>query len=236
MSNSFFHFKQFTIHQDRCAMKVGTDGVLLGAWVNTGDAVNILDIGTGSGLIALMLAQRSEAIIDALEIDESATEQAAENVCSSPWKHRIRIIQSSLQEYNSNSKKYDLIVSNPPYFTNSLETPEPKRSMARHDRQLTLSDLIKCTKNLLLPKGRLGIILPTGAFDRFLSIAADECLFPARMMLVKASPEKPVSRVMAEFSYGKKEFQTAELIIEKNGRHNYSGEYTELTKEYYLNR
>ena len=129
MPNDYFKFKQFTIHQDKCAMKVGTDGVLLGAWAECANAKGILDIGTGTGLIALMIAQRSNAKIDAVEIDETASKQAKENIKKSLWNDRIEILNISFQDFSkSTNEKYDLIVSNPPYFQNSLYAPDEKRT------------------------------------------------------------------------------------------------------------
>jgi tRNA1Val (adenine37-N6)-methyltransferase len=235
MSNTFFRFKQFTINQDRCAMKVGTDGVLLGAWVNLGDVYRILDVGTGSGLIALMLAQRSEkAVIDAIEIDDEAAAQALENINATQWKGRISVIHTSFQEFVNDGRKYDLVVSNPPFFMNLLQAPEPKRNIARHGQKLSYSELLVAMKNLLLPEGRLGIILPAGALSVLIKTAETYDLFPERMTLVKSVPEKNANRILAEFSYSKKETQIAEITIEKYGRHNYSEEYIALTKAFYI--
>ncbi len=142
-------------------MKVGTDGVLLGAWADCDNAKRILDIGTGTGLIALMMAQRSQAQIDAIEIDEHASEQAIENVNRSPWASRVNVINKSLQDYSKvENKAYDLIVSNPPYFQNSMFAPDKKRTDARHNSNLELEDLLKGAKKLLSNDGKLSIILP----------------------------------------------------------------------------
>jgi tRNA1Val (adenine37-N6)-methyltransferase len=234
MPNSYFRFKQFTIHQDRCAMKVGTDGVLLGAWTNIGEAKRILDIGTGTGLIALMLAQRSGAVIDAIEIDRDAADQATENAKSSPWNEQIRIYHTSIQEYISQGQHYDLIVTNPPYFYNALTAPDPKRTLARHNQQLGLSELLHGVKNLLTSDGRLGIILPVEVFDIFVGLAEKAGLYPSRKTLVTPSPAKLVKRILAEFSFYEIEALQSELIIEKYGRHVYSEEYIALTKDFYL--
>jgi tRNA1Val (adenine37-N6)-methyltransferase len=235
MSNTYFRFRQFTINQDRCAMKVGTDGVLLGAWVTIESAKNILDIGTGTGLIALMLAQRSCAQIDAIEIDAEAATQAAENANSSDWRERINIICTSLQEYSLSGPGYDLIVTNPPYFSNSLPAPDWKRNLARHNHQLTFSELLAGIQRLLLPKGRFGIVLPTETFNNFLSLAILNRFHLVRRTLVQPSPAKQANRVLAEFSFLKEEIQTTDLVIEMYGRHKYSEEYIELTEAFYLN-
>ncbi len=234
MSNSFFHFKQFTIHQERCAMKVGTDGVLLGAWVAINNAEHILDIGTGTGLIALMLAQRSAAQIDAIEIDADAANQAKENVQLSQWKERICVYKTSLQDYWPEAKSYDLIVTNPPYFSNSLPAPDPGRNIARHNYQLSLHELLEGVRRLLKKNGRLGIILPVEVFNTFVEKAVEIQLFPLHKTLIKPSPHKSAIRIMAEFSYIEKEISTSDLFIEKYGRHRYSEEYIDLTRDFYL--
>src|SRR5574344_2567439 len=131
MSNSYFRFKQFSVFQERCAMKVGTDGVLLGAWAKVDAANRILDIGTGTGLVALMLAQRSTAMITAVEIDEEAAIQAEENFCQSPWANRFEVVNSDITSYETDAL-FDVIVSNPPYFVDSLQCPDGQRSLARH--------------------------------------------------------------------------------------------------------
>ena len=141
MSNPYFQFKQFTVWHDKCAMKVGTDGVLLGAWTSVESAHRILDIGTGTGLVALMLVQRSlpDANIVALEIDEAAVGQARENIIRSPWKERVEVVQADFRKYRS-SDKFDVIVSNPPYFVDSLECPDRQRTAARHRLQPLLQN------------------------------------------------------------------------------------------------
>jgi tRNA1Val (adenine37-N6)-methyltransferase len=236
MSNTYFRFKQFTIHQDRCAMKVGTDGVLLGAWVNLENVSTILDIGTGSGLIALMLAQRTEMTrVDAIEIENEAVAQALENVSISPWKSRISIVHTSLQEFVNAGRKYDLVVSNPPYFSNSLRAAEMKRTIARHDQKLSYSELLEGIHRLLLPEGRFGVILPAAALNSVTTLAENAGLFPHRITSVKPVPEKMANRILAEFSYSKKEPLISEIMIEEYGRHNYSEEYIALTKDFYLN-
>jgi tRNA1Val (adenine37-N6)-methyltransferase len=234
MTNDYFQFKQFTIHQDRCAMKVGTDGVLLGAWTDIGEAKRILDIGTGTGLIALMLAQRSDALIDAIEIDREAAMQAAENVETSPWKNRIRIINTSLNEFISGKQSYDLIVTNPPYFMNALPATDARRTIARHDHQLNLNGLLRSVKNVLAPDGRFDIILPPEVFHVLTKLATAEFLHSARKTLVHTAPGKPVKRILAEFSGIMKEELYSEIVIEKYGRHKYSEEYIGLTKDFYL--
>ncbi len=161
MSNPFFQFKQFTIRHDKCAMKVGTDGVPLGAWAGIESCNRILDIGTGTGLTAMMLAQRSKAVIDAIDIDAEACLQAQENAESSPFAERIKIQHSALSDFaQTDTGLYDLIVSNPPYFVDSLKCPDQKRNTARHTDTLTLEDLLQDSRKLLAPQGRIALILP----------------------------------------------------------------------------
>ncbi|MFC2104930.1 tRNA1(Val) (adenine(37)-N6)-methyltransferase [Bacteroidota bacterium] len=235
MPNDYFKFKQFTIYQDKCAMKVGTDGVLLGAWTSYEKTNEILDIGTGTGLIALMLAQRSNANIDALEIDHSACEQAKENVINSPWQGRIKIINNSIQDYTkSSTKKYDLIVSNPPYFQNSLFAPDEKRTDARHNSNLEFEDIIIGAINLLKDKGRLTLILPYLEGNMFILKAVDYGLYCVRQTKVLPKPNREPKRLLLEFMKIKKPLVEQEIIIELNKRHEYSEAYKNLTKDFYL--
>ncbi len=158
MSNPFFQFKQFTIRHDKCAMKVGTDGVLLGAWAGTESCSRILDVGTGTGLIALMLAQRSKAVVDAIDIEADACLQAQENAESSLFAGRINVFHSDLVDFaQASTHLYDLIVSNPPYFVDSLKCPNLQRNTARHTDTLTLEDLLQYSRKLLAPQGRIAL-------------------------------------------------------------------------------
>ena len=232
MPNPYFHFKQFAVFQDRCAMKVGTDGVLLGAWTNCESAAHILDIGTGTGLIALMLAQRSNAFITAIEIDKNAAEQAFENAANSIWHNRISVKNCALQEFVSNTK-FDLIVSNPPYFSNSLKTPLNNRNLARHTDSLSLNDLLQHSLRLLSENGRICVILPVDEAVFFTEKAASNGLFCTRRTKVKPLPEGDTKRILLEFSLIEKELVEDFLIIEKN-RHQYSENFKKLTGEYYL--
>lgn len=233
MPNSYFQFKQFTIHQDRCAMKVGTDGVLLGAWADTKATERILDVGTGTGLIALMLAQRSSAVIDAIEIDKEAAFQAKENVAKSPWTARINIVYSAFQQFDTEAK-YDLIVSNPPYFTDCLPANDNRRSVARHNDQLNSDELIGGVVKLLTKNGRFSVILPVNEFEGFKVIIEKFNLFENRRTLIIPSPDKPVKRVLSEMSFFKSDIIINSIVIEKYGRHRYSEEHIMLTKDYYL--
>ena len=227
-----FRFKQFAVEQDDVAMKVGTDGVLLGAWAACEGAKRILDIGTGTGLIALMLAQRNpEAQIQAVEIDETATRRARSNFDKSPWAERLEVKCCAVQEFNP-AEKFDLIISNPPYFVDSLLPPDAKRSTARHTHDLSFEELDKAVCRLLADEGRFALILPTAEFEKYLSIT--------QLQLVRRCDVYPkigaeIKRVMAEFAKSETADVTHEKItIEQECRGDYTDEYRTLTKDFYL--
>lgn len=235
MSNPYFKFKQFIVFHDRCAMKVGTDGVLLGAWVDIHNSQKALDIGTGSGLIGLMMAQRNYKIsIRAIDIDNSAIEQAKDNIRLSPFASQIDCIHSSLQELGSNSdEKYDIIVSNPPFFTQSLKSPKQERTIARHTDTLSVEELIWISASLLNKGGKLSVIYPYSYKDELHEIAKENSLFITRITSVYPTPTSSPKRILMEFSNIKTSLIESELIIEKE-RHIYSEEFVELVKEFYL--
>lgn len=235
MPQSCFQFKQFTIAQDKSAMKVGTDGVLLGAWSRSYEAVNILDIGTGTGLVALMLAQKSKARITAVEIDEDAAEQAMQNVNNSPWANRIMVYQTAVQDFcKKTSSQFDLIVSNPPYFQQSFKNSCKKRALARHNDSLPFEELIATVRVLLQKNGRLSVILPADSWSQFNNLAGQSGLFPTRKLLVKPNLILPPKRVLVEYSFKDTDCETDEIAIEMYGRHDYTPEYKELTRDFYL--
>ena len=164
MSNPFFKFKRFTVYHDRCAMKVGTDGVLLGAWTDVEGVRSVLDVGTGTGLIALMLSQRCDAAVQAIDIDEDAVIQARENVKNSPWPEQIEVRQEDVREFAETcGRRFDLIVSNPPYFTEKVMCPEQRRNAARHTEGLAFSELAAAVSALLAEQGRFSVVLPSAA-------------------------------------------------------------------------
>lgn len=228
-----FQFKQFTIRQDRTPMKVGTDGVLLGAWAELEYAENILDIGTGTGLIALMSAQRnSSARINAIEIEPDACQQARENVSASRWADRIEVIQSALQDFKP-EKAYDSIVCNPPFFINSTLTPDNGRTLARHCDSLPHTDLIIHVVRLLAPGGTFSVILPVCEAKELITYAQLHQLYPHHITRVHPTPTKPPKRYLIQFSTDQSNTIEDDLVIELS-RHQYSKEYIELTRDFYL--
>lgn len=222
-------------------MKVGTDGVLLGAWTDVSVARRILDIGTGTGLIALMLAQRSNAMIDALEPEPDSYSQADENIRNSPWHKRILLYNIRLQEYHpvnspgdTGKSNYDCIVTNPPYFVGSKVNPDSRRTMSRHAVYLTRGELLDGIGRLLGESGRFSIILPTPEAVLFQDQATSANLFCTRKLYVKPLPDKEVKRVLMQFEWNEGKVEEETIVVETTGRHEYSEEYKELTREFYL--
>jgi len=233
--NSYFRFKQFTVRQEKSAMKVGTDGILLGAWTRIQDCKKILDVGTGTGLIALMLAQRSEAEITAIEIERNAATEAEQNVKNSPWEDRINVQNISFQEYAaSNQSRFDLIVSNPPFFNHSLKAKNRQRRLARHSDSLPLPELVYCSEKLLKKDGRLAVILPVETASELIKLAGSNQLYLHQLTKVYPNREKPVNRFLMEFSKEKCTTITSDLCIENLSPKEYSEQYTYLVKDYYL--
>lgn len=231
-----FKFKEFEIHQDRCAMKIGTDGVLLGAWTSINHHPNsILDIGAGTGVIALMLAQRSDAeTIDAIEINEAAYEQCVDNFEASDWGDRLFCYHASLDEFaNEIDDKFDLLVSNPPFYSEMVSSGNESRDMARQQASLPFNDLLVGVAKLLSETGRFSTIIPYKDEKEFLSIASKLNLYPTRITHVQGTPETAVKRSLIEIQLKKTETTIEKLIIESE-RHQYTEEYVNLTKDFYL--
>lgn len=216
-------------------MKVGIDGVLLGAWTDIGNADSILDIGAGTGLIALMLAQRSNARIDAIDIDADAVVQANENVQTSPWSDRIKVYKAELQKYVLDTKnRYDLIVSNPPYFVNSTKAPVENRNTARHADTLTHEELLNSSLTILKPTGRICVILPVNEGLSSVEYASSIGLHCTKQVTVFPKPGAAAKRLLLEFSPQFTACTNSEIVIESDVRHQYSPEFTALAKDYYL--
>ncbi|OYQ44869.1 tRNA (adenine-N(6)-)-methyltransferase [Flavobacterium cyanobacteriorum] len=231
-----FRFRQFTIRQDRCAMKVGTDGVLLGAWAPVGhNPISVLDVGAGTGLIALMLAQRSNAEqIDALEIDEDAYEQCVENFEESPWGDRLFCYHAGLDEFMEEPEDdYDLIVSNPPFYTESYTSGNEQRDRARFAASLPFEDLVEAASVLLSDEGVFAVIIPYKEEEKFIALAGEEGLYPFYITRVKGTPAAEIKRSLVAFTRTKQEIKADELVIE-TARHQYTPEFTALTQYFYL--
>lgn len=232
-----FRFKQFEIHQDKTAMKVGTDGVLLGAWANVGDSTMVLDIGTGTGLIALMVAQRNEsAKIHAVEIDEISFLQATQNFEISKWKNRLSCFNQSIQDFsNSTAFQYDLIISNPPYFINSTKSDNQAKNNVRHTDNLSFEALAEAVGKLLNLNGKFCVVLPYTEGLIFESIAKGQQLYCTQKMIVRGRDFKPPERLLMQFERLEKPTIETNLIIQNSPkRHDYTADYIRLTKDYYL--
>ena len=236
MATPYFKFKQFIVQHDRSSLKVGTDAVLLGAWADVSDAKKILDIGTGSGVIALMLAQRSHAQIDAIDIDEESFKQATENFSSSPWSDKLSAFNISLKNFEAAATtKYDLIVSNPPYFTDSYKPTDPQRFSARHNDQLPITELADEVSKLLSAEGKFCVILPVKEAGQLVLALRSSQIFPQKELWVYSFTGKEVFRKLILFGRTEIFCTRNELTIETAPGQGYSREYIELTREYYLN-
>lgn len=243
-----FEFKQFSIIQERSAMKVGTDGVLLGAWAPLiNNPYNILDIGAGTGLISLMLAQRSHAEqIDAIEIEENAYEECVDNFENSSWGDRLFCYHAGLDEFveelqemdeETNEvemlEQYDVIVSNPPFYTEDYKTSDEARDLARFADALPFEDLVEAAYLLLSENGIFSVIIPYTAEENFIALAKQSLLFPLKITRVKGTPNSEIKRSLLAFTRIEQTPIIDELVIE-TARHQYTPEYIELTKEFYL--
>jgi len=236
MPNDTFEFKKFKIKQDRCAMRVSTDAVLLGAWVIPNGSKSILDIGTGTGVIALMLAQKSSAEITAIDIDKESTEQAKLNVAESIFSSQVHVLHSSFQDLVQNSsQKYSLIVTNPPYFIDSLRNSSDTKATARHTHTLSFEDLLFGVKKLLDEKGKFCLILPTNEARIFRELAQAKGLYLSKLLRIRTRLEKDSEkRHLMQFEFKESEFSESTLVIEADSHRNYTEEYKSLTKDYYL--
>lgn len=235
MGASFFSFKQFTVSHEHCAMKVGTDGVLLGAWASADSPEHILDIGTGSGLIALMLAQRFNAHITGIDIDSNACYQAQLNFINSPWQNRLQAIEFSLSEFSKhNTTKFDLIVSNPPFFVNSLKNPNQQRTLARHAFESFHQEIVSFALQTLSKDGKLCLILPIPEGEELIRYALSVQLYCTRKTYVLPKPGANAKRLLIELSPENNACLTNNLLIETDTRHVYSDDFAKLLKDFYL--
>ena len=232
-----FSFKQFSVQQDKCAMKIGTDSVLLGAWcpINN-NPFSVLDIGAGTGVLSLMLAQRSHAEqIDALEIDEDAYEQCVENFEASPWSDRLFCFHAGLDEFIEEPEdEYDIIISNPPFYSEDYKTDNSQRDLARFQDAMPFEELVEAADLLLSENGIFAVIIPYKEEERFIDLCAEVELFPVKVTRVKGSHTTPIVRSLLAFKRYELSVLTAdELAIEIN-RHEYTDDYINLTKDFYL--
>ncbi|MDB5232204.1 MAG: methyltransferase [Chitinophagaceae bacterium] len=242
MANNYFQFKQFTVQQEHCAMKVCTDACLFGAWVaeevfnSTLKVKNALDIGTGTGVLSLMLAQKIKSTkIKAIEIDDSAAAQAKENFESSPWKSRLCVIGHSVQQFKSlTENKFDLIISNPPFFENDLKSEDQKRNLALHSEKLDLMELADTVQFLLHNQGFFAVLLPAQRVSEFEVLAKKGKLFLYKKVFVKQTPaHSPFRAMMIFLPYEIMQPEVKEIVIKK-AEGNYTAEFIELLKDYYL--
>jgi tRNA1Val (adenine37-N6)-methyltransferase len=244
MSNKAFHFKEFKIEQDRCAMKIGTDGVLLGAWTSLSqEPDSILDIGSGTGVIALMLAQRSPALlIDAIEIDEGAYEQTVGNFEESDWGDRLFCYHAAFDEFveeMQEEEQYELIISNPPFYQPPITPPKGEKPMTQAKKKakfydaLPFIELLNGVSKLLHPKGEFSTVIPYNEEENFINLAAESGLFPKKITRVKGTATSAIKRSLLSFSFRRMEPEENELIIEIS-RHNYTPEYKALVADFYL--
>ena len=235
MANSYFKFKQFVVRQEKAAFKVGTDGVLLGAAADLTGASKILDVGTGTGLIALMCAQRCDAQIFAIEPDRDSFLQATENINASPWAVRVAVYNSDFESFSTEpGGGFDLVISNPPYFRDSLVNPEGRKAAARHAFSLSASGILECTLRVLKPGGSLQIILPYEEGTLFITEAAGSGLYCNSIIKVKPFPGGEVIRLIMKFEKKSRPVHERYLTIETGTRHNYTEEYKSVTRDFYL--
>jgi tRNA1Val (adenine37-N6)-methyltransferase len=233
-NKTHFHFKKFSVSHARSTMKVGTDAVLLATWSNVANAQSILDIGTGNGTIALILAQRSveNATIDAVEIEERDALQAEENFNASPWALKIHIHHVPVQDFSPH-KRYELIVSNPPYFNNSEPPPDERRHKARHTITLNYDELLTAISRLLTDDGKFNLVLPFTEGLQFIELAQTFQLYCSRQYGFRTREGKPIERWLLEFSRLQTATETGEILLYKNAEE-WSDEYVKLTRDFYL--
>ena len=232
-----FKFKQFAVNQDRCAMKIGTDAVLLGAWCPIdNNPKSILDVGAGTGILALMLAQRTNADqIDALEIDEEAYEQCVENFENSPWADKLFCYHAALDEFVDDPEdEYDLIISNPPFYSEDFKTTDEQRDLARFQDAMPFEDLIEAADLLLSENGTFAVVIPYKEEERFIDLCAEYELYPVKATRVKGSYKTPIVRSLLAFKRFELSVLTADELVVEINRHEYTDDYINLTQEFYL--
>lgn len=234
---SVFHFKHFDVANDRSAMKVNTDGVLLGALADVSGVGRALDVGTGTGTIALMLAQRcAGAIVDAIDIDEASASEAIGNFAACPWAERVHGHHMSLAEYEASvgdEVRFDLIVSNPPYFENSLKNPDERKTDARHTDSLSYREIFAFAERFLAPDGRVAFVLPAEAEDALCRDGRSHGMFLQKVTRIRTTPKKQPKRIVAEFSRSRCA-QAVDSVLTVQDGGSYTAGYLELMHDFYL--
>ncbi len=229
-----FRFRRFSLHHHRSTMKVGTDAVLLGIWTDVSNVETALDIGTGSGILSLLLASRCEVTVDAVDIDRDSVQEAKKNFSNSPFKNQLHVYHDDFVHFASvNKKQYELIVSNPPFFVNDLPSEDKKKTLARHTQSLQYYELIKGTAQLLKTQGRFCLVLPYYESQNFVTIAKTVGLCLQKQMLIFPKFCKEPNRVNLQLGFQHKKLNTEKFII-RNENNSYTGQYVNMVKNYYI--
>jgi tRNA1Val (adenine37-N6)-methyltransferase len=231
-----FRFKQFNIEDDKSSMKVGTDAVLLGAWKDTSSFKHILDLGTGCGLIAIMLAQRSNALVTGVDMHAESVAQAKENGAQCRWSDRLKFVHQTIQEFNQKTKeRFDLVVSNPPFFENALKSPSSTKNISKHNDALPFTELIEASHNLATDQGVFRIILPADVADGFIVMARNRGWFLVDRLDIFPTPSKKINRCMMEFTRNTNSQININSLVIRNKDGSFTPEYKSFTKDFYLN-
>ena len=235
-----FHFIQFDVEDERSTQRVGTDAMLLGAWACPPSEGKILDIGTGCGVLALMMAQKTEAIIEAMDIDLSSVNEAHGNFCRSPWHARLFAIHLTMQVFTENAKPdYDFIICNPPYFSNSLRSPSARKNLTRHDQSLSLKELARSVSKILTPNGSFALILPAGSVEEFIGSCLKNGMYLKRKLTILPKPALPPIRTLMEFTNSPSPIGTGLISVSENdltilnSSGTFSSEYLVLTNNFH---
>lgn len=233
MANSFFQFRQFRLEQDQCAMKITTDACILGAWAPAPDTGNILDIGTGTGLLTCMLAQRTAAAIDAIEIDADSYRQAKENFSKTLWRDRLQLFHGDARRFAS-ERRYDFIICNPPFFENQLPSPSDAKNKARHSSFLSLSELAEVTDRLLDDDGKFAVLIPAERTEDFIKKAALFNLFLNKQLFIRSHPHASPFRIILVMGRKPVDSITESMLTIYESENVYSSDFTALLRDFYL--